>query len=290
MRRLVSNLTESMMVTYREFPSKDEGAFRIIALGDVVGRPGRDALKQRLKELRSNAQADLVIANAENAAGGAGIDAGTALEIRDTGVDLITLGDHAFQRKGSAEFLDKNSSWCIRPYNLPMDTTPGRGSCVWTAADGTRVALINLMGRVFMGGTTECPFRAVRRWLDSLGEHSSLITLCDMHAEATSEKWALGRYVDGELSLVVGTHTHVQTADAQVLPGGTGFITDLGMTGSNNGVIGMSSEVALNRFLGPKPAPYEIAPGVGILRGVIADIDRLSCRARALYLLECSTS
>jgi hypothetical protein len=274
-----------MMVKCREFPPKSEGVFRIIVLGDVVGRPGRAALKQYLRDLRSTARVDLVIANGENAAGGAGIDAGTAVEIRDSGVDLITLGDHAFQRKGSAEFLDKNSSWCIRPYNLPIDTTPGRGSSIWTAPDGTRVAVINLMGRVFMGGTTECPFRAVRSWLDSLGDRAGLITVCDMHAEATSEKWALGRYVDGELSLVVGTHTHVQTADAQVLPSGTGFITDLGMTGSNDGVIGMSSEVALKRFLGPKPAPYEIAPGEGILRGVVADIDRASCRASALYLL-----
>jgi len=273
------------MMGFRDFPPKSEGVFRIVVLGDVVGRPGRAALKQHLKNLRGRVRADLVIANGENAAGGAGIDAGTAVEIRDSGVDVITLGDHAFQRKGAAEFLDKNGSWCIRPFNLPADTTPGRGSCLWTAADGTRVAVINLMGRVFMGGTTECPFRAVRAWLDSFEDRAGLITVCDMHAEATSEKWALGRYVDGALSLVVGTHTHVQTADAQVLPGGTGFITDLGMTGSNDGVIGMSSEVALKRFLGPKPAPYEIALGEGRLRGVVADIDRVSGLAVALHLL-----
>lgn len=273
------------MVADRDFPEKRDNQFRVIMLGDVVGRPGRMALKQHLKDLRARAQADLVIANGENAAGGAGIDAGTAIEIRDSGVDIITLGDHAFQRKGSAEFLDKNSAWCIRPYNLPAETTPGRGCCVWAAPDGARVAVINLMGRVFMGGTTECPFRAVRGWIESLRDTAGLITVCDMHAEATSEKWALGRYVDSEVSLVVGTHTHVQTADAQVLPGGTGFITDLGMTGSNDGVIGMSSEVALKRFLGPKPAPYEIALGEGVLRGVVADIDRTSARATALYLL-----
>lgn len=269
----------------REIPAKQEGLFRIVVLGDVVGRPGRAALKQQLKDLRARTRADMVVANGENAAGGAGIDAGTATEIRDAGVDIITLGDHAFQRKGSAEFLDKNGSWCIRPYNLPSDTTPGSGSCVWTAADGTRVAVINLMGRVFMGGTTECPFRAVRGWVDSLANESGLITLCDMHAEATSEKWALGRYVDGELSLIVGTHTHVQTSDAQVLPKGTGFITDLGMTGSNDGVIGMSAEVALKRFLGPKPAPYEIALGDGRLSGIVADIDRVTTLAVALYLI-----
>ena len=147
------------------------------------------------------------------------------------------------------------------------------------------MAVINLMGRVFMGGTTECPFRSVRSWLDSFDDRAGLITVCDMHAEATSEKWALGRYIDGEVSLVVGTHTHVQTSDAQVLPGGTGFITDLGMTGSNDGVIGMSSEVALKRFLGPKPAPYEIALGEGRLRGVVADIDRASGHAIAVHLL-----
>jgi hypothetical protein len=140
------------------------------------------------------------------------------------------------------------------------------------------VHVINVMGRVFMGGATECPFRCVDGFLSEVAAKGPSITICDIHAEATSEKWAMGRYVDGRMSLVVGTHTHVQTADAQILPGGTGYLTDLGMTGSNTGVIGMDAQVALKRFLSPTPAPYQIAEGEGILHGVIADIDKATGR------------
>jgi metallophosphoesterase (TIGR00282 family) len=234
--------------------------------------------------LRRDSGADLVIVNGENAAGGAGIDAGTAREIREAGADVITLGDHAFQRKGSAEFLQNNSNWCIRPCNLPTDASPGKGSCIVEAAGGVRVAVLNLLGRVFISGTMECPFRAASRWLESLGSEPH-VTVCDFHAEATSEKWAMARHLDGKLSLLVGTHTHVQTSDAQVLPGGTGYISDLGMTGCPGGVIGMKSSVALARFLAPCPAPYEIAEGEGVLKGVIADIDRSTKRAVGVHLI-----
>lgn len=256
------------------FQDKSDADLRVIVLGDVVGRPGRQALNRSLRALKQRVSADLVIVNGENAAGGAGIDAGTALEIRSAGVDVVTLGDHAFQRKGANEFLDKNGEWCIRPYNLPSDTTPGKGWCSWRSPDGVTVHVVNLMGRVFMGGATECPFRCVDGFLSEISTKGPSITICDMHAEATSEKWAMGRYVDGRMSLVVGTHTHVQTADAQILPGGTGYLTDLGMTGANTGVIGMDAQVALKRFLSPTPAPYQIAEGEGILHGVIADIDK----------------
>jgi metallophosphoesterase (TIGR00282 family) len=266
-------------------PAKPDRSLRVIVLGDVVGRPGRTVLKDHLKAFRESVHADLVVVNGENAAGGAGIDPSTALEIRNAGADVITLGDHAFQRKGSAEFLDKNGSWCIRPINLPADTTPGVGSCAWQSKDGVRVCVVNVLGRVFMGGVAECPFRAMSSWLDTVAHDGPAITICDLHAEATSEKWAMGRHVDGKLSLLVGTHTHVQTSDAQVLPGGTAYITDLGMTGANTGVIGMDARVALNRFLGPKPAPYEIAEGEGIMHGVIADIDEVSRKAIAIYLV-----
>ncbi len=266
-------------------PTKPGHALRILVLGDVVGRPGRIALKSKLKGLREALLADLVVVNGENAAGGAGIDPSTALEIRSAGADVITLGDHAFQRKGSAEFLDKNGAWCIRPYNLPSDTTPGVGSCIWQGKDGVRVCVVNLLGRVFMGGVAECPFRAMSSWLDTVNQEGPAITICDMHAEATSEKWAMARYVDGKVSLLVGTHTHVQTSDAQVLPGGTGYLTDLGMTGANTGVIGMDAKVALRRFLGPTPAPYEIAEGEGVLHGVLADVDILSRKAVGIYLI-----
>ena len=132
---------------------------------------------------------------------------------------------------------------------------------------------MNLMGRVFMGGSIDCPFRGIDTLLKDLSSQGNALTICDFHAEATSEKWAMGRHTDGRLSLLVGTHTHVQTSDAQVLPGGTGYITDLGMTGSGTGVIGMDASVALRRFLSPTPAPYQIAEGPGVAHGVIADID-----------------
>jgi len=267
------------------FPHKSETSLRVIILGDVVGRPGRQALNRVVRPLRERASADLVVVNGENAAGGAGIDAGTALEIRSAGVDVVTLGDHAFQRKGVSEFLDKNGTWCIRPCNLPKDTTPGKGWCTWQSPRGVMVHIINVMGRVFMGSATECPFRCVDGFLAEVLAKGPAITICDIHAEATSEKWAMGRFTDGRMSLVVGTHTHVQTADAQILPGGTGYLTDLGMTGANTGVIGMDAQVALKRFLSPTPAPYQIAEGEGIVHGVVADINQVTGRTEWISLV-----
>ena len=256
-------------------PEKKDN-LRIVVLGDIVGRPGRQAIEKVVPTLKAKFHVDLVIANGENAAGGAGIDAGTALDIKKFGVDVITLGDHAFQRKGSVEFLNANSEWCIRPCNLPADTTPGKGWCTWTSQDGTVVRIVNVMGRVFMGGAIDCPFRCMDSVLKEWSSAGPAITICDVHAEATSEKWAMARHLDGRLSLLVGTHTHVQTSDAQILDGGTAYITDLGMTGSNTGVIGMDAQVALRRFLSPTPAPYQIAEGEGIAHGVMTDIDRKS--------------
>jgi metallophosphoesterase (TIGR00282 family) len=245
---------------------------RVLMLGDVVGRPGRKCIERSVRVIRERMAIDLVVANGENAAGGAGIDAGTAFDLQKAGVDIVTLGDHAFQRKGAPEFLDKNSSWCVRPLNLPQATTPGKGWTTWQRADGVSVVVANLMGRVFMNGSTGCPFAAIDSFLLEVRATGDSIAICDFHAEATSEKWAMGRFTDGRLSLLVGTHTHVQTADAQTLPGGTGYITDLGMSGSNSGVIGMAAHVALKRFTSPLPAPYEIAEGEGVLHGIVADI------------------
>ena len=269
----------------KSYPTKSQDTIRLICLGDVVGRPGRAALKSLLAPLKVHVGADVVIVNGENAAGGAGIDPGTAREIRSAGADVVTLGDHAFQRKGVAEFLNENSAWCIRPANFPAGSAPGKGECSVTLADGTTVNVMNVLGRVFISGTMECPFRAVTAWSERHARSESAITVCDFHAEATSEKYAMARHVDGKLSLLVGTHTHVQTADAQVLPGGTGYITDLGMTGNQHGVIGMKAEVALQRFLFPLPAPYQVEEGEGELRGVVADIDRRTRKAQAVYLV-----
>jgi len=259
-------------------PPKKSGV-RVLVFGDVVGRPGREALTRLVRPLKQQLEADVVIANGENAAGGAGIDAGTANEIRASGVDLITLGDHAFQRKGVSEFLDAQSGWCIRPYNLPPETTPGKGLCALSRPDGLVLHVGNLMGRVFMGGAIDCPFRGLDAMLAEIPASEQRLIIVDMHAEATSEKWAMGRHSDGRISLLVGSHTHVQTSDAQILPGGTGYITDLGMSGSPAGVIGMDSAVALKRFRSPTPAPYQIAEGEGMLHGIVADLDPASGRA-----------
>ncbi len=262
------------------------GVVRVIFLGDVVGRPGRSVIKDRLAGFREKISADIVIANGENAAGGAGIDSATAIELKNAGVDLITLGDHAFQRKGSAEFLDANSDWCIRPANLPQQTTPGKGLCRYRLPDfSVEIVLINLLGRVFISNVAESPFFEMDKFLNSEITTDGVITICDFHAEATSEKWAMARHTDGKLAMLVGTHTHVQTSDAQILPHGTAYITDLGMTGSPEGVIGMKSSVALNRFLSPRPAPYEIAPGEGVMRGVIADFCVETCKAKSIISL-----
>lgn len=252
-------------------PPRTSDTLRVAFLGDIVGRPGRTAVKESVSRLKSQLNLDLVIANGENAAGGAGIDAGTAQEIKAAGVDLITLGDHAFQRKGVNEFLDAQRSWCIRPLNHPQGT-PGVGWCIKEVTSGVSVLLINLIGRVFIGGPQVCPFRAVDEVLESERGKGAAVVIVDLHAEATSEKWAMARYLDGRASLLVGTHTHVLTADAQILPRGLGMITDLGMCGSNNGVIGMKSEVALKRFLTPTPAPYEVAEGATLVQGVVADL------------------
>ena len=246
---------------------------RILMLGDIVGRPGRKALEVGVRAAREKFGPDLVVVNGENAAGGAGIDPATALEIQKSGVDIVTLGDHAFQRKGSKDLLAAHSSWCIRPFNFPAASTPGRGWVSWRRSDDVVVVVANLIGRVFISGTAECPFRGLDKVLEETKELNPAVVICDFHAEATSEKWAMARYTDGRISLLVGTHTHVQTADAQVLPGGTGYITDLGMSGSSHGVIGMDTGVALRRFTSPLPAPYQIAEGDGTLCGVLADID-----------------
>jgi metallophosphoesterase (TIGR00282 family) len=271
--------SKSAAVIPSNVPGKTEEHLRLIVLGDVVGWPGRDAVCTVVPRLREQLAPDLVIVNGENAAGGAGIDAGTALEIKSAGVDVITLGDHAFQRKGVAEFLDKNGAWCIRPANY-AEGAPGTGFCVVEVRSGVKVLVTNLLGRIFINGTHTCPFRSIDALLAAQGASEAQIVVVDMHAEATSEKWSMARYLDGRASLLVGTHTHVQTADAQILPQGLGYVSDLGMCGSNAGVIGMKTEVALKRFLKPTPAPYEIAEGDALVTGIVADVSTTTRRAR----------
>lgn len=242
----------------------------VLFFGDVVARPGRGLIREHCMALRDRHKADLVIANGENAAGGTGIEAATAKELVDSGVDVITLGDHAWKWREARSFLESSSSFCIRPANYPAGA-PGRG---WTVYEwgSYKIGIINLIGRTFITSLVDCPFRVAEHLLSEELKDCDLI-LCDFHAEATSEKYALGRYLDGKIALLVGTHTHVATADAQILPRGTGYITDLGMCGCTEGVLGMDAGVAVERFMTGLPLAYKAAKGVAALSGIHARIN-----------------
>jgi 2',3'-cyclic-nucleotide 2'-phosphodiesterase len=245
-------------------------SIKILCFGDVVGKPGRLALKRNLQKLKSDYQANFVIANGENAAGGTGIDVGTATELFEAGIDLITLGDHAFQKKDFHNMLNREVSRIIRPANYAQGA-PGRGWAV-VEIQGVTVGVCNLLGRVFMGHLVDCPFAVADKLLAN-ELNQCVIKIVDFHAEATSEKIAMARFLDSRVSLIFGTHTHVQTADQQILSGGTGYITDLGMCGSNEGVIGMDSKTALKRFTTGLPHSYQIAEGEGFISGIVVSID-----------------
>lgn len=244
--------------------------FRIACFGDIVGRAGRAGLRKELKRLRSERNIDCVIANGENAAGGVGFDSECATELLGLGIDVITLGDHTWSKKDSRDLLTRRAATCIRPANYP-EGTPGAGSTVWTSPSGVKVGVMNLMGRVFMTPTLGCPFRKADELLAGALSGCDVI-VCDFHAEATSEKVAMGRYLDGRVSVVFGTHTHVQTGDERILPGGTAYITDLGMCGPIDSVIGMDPEVALSRFLTALPASYKPGRGDALLNGIVVEL------------------
>src|SRR5919197_1716458 len=219
---------------------------RVLVIGDVVARAGRVAVLERIRDLREQHAVDLALMNAENVAGGFSITASLAEELFAAGVDVMTSGNYIFDKREAAAYIERQPR-LLRPANYPA-ATPGRG--LWVGAvRGERVAVMNLMGRVYMPPTHDSPFAAPADLLARLDEDDVRVRVVDMHAEATSEKIALARYLDGRVSAVVGTHTHVQTADEQILPGGTGYITDLGMTGPHDGVIGMQTQIVIERFL-----------------------------------------
>lgn len=242
----------------------------ILCFGDVVGRTGRVALKLALPEIKARFSADFVVVNGENAAGGTGLDAGTARELFEAGADVLTLGDHVWQKKDLHAVLDRESDRMVRPANYAAGA-PGKG---WLIVErhGVKIGVFNIIGRVFMNLLLDCPFSAADTLLAGPLAGCRVI-IGDLHAEATSEKIAMGRYLDGRISLLFGTHTHVQTADETILPGGTAYITDLGMSGSADGVIGMDGEVALKRFLTGMPHAYKVAPGDGLLCGIAVQVD-----------------
>jgi metallophosphoesterase (TIGR00282 family) len=246
----------------------------VLMVGDIFGEPGRAALAKLLPRLREQHAIDFCVVNCENAAGGFGVTAAMAKQMLEQGADVLTSGNHIWDKREIVEFITKDNL-LLRPANFPAGT-PGVGH-VTIKCGPHRVAVVNLMGRVFMA-PIDCPFRKADEILPELRRETPII-LVDMHCEATSESQAMGWYLDGRVSAVVGTHRHVQTADERVLPGGTAYITDLGMTGPTEGVIGVDREAILQRFLTQMPVRFEPAKGPAALHGVVIAIEPESGRA-----------
>jgi metallophosphoesterase (TIGR00282 family) len=254
---------------------------KIAFLGDVVGKSGRRAAAYAIPRIRSGHGAELVIANAENSAGGFGIEKKGIDELLKAGVDFFTTGNHIWDKRQGIPLLDERDN-IVRPANYPGDA-PGRGSAVVPGTEG-RVGVINVQGRVFMP-PIDCPFRTVDRLLEEMPE-SVRVVLVDMHAEATSEKIAMGWHLDGKVSVVLGTHTHVPTADERVLPNGTAYVTDVGMTGPYDGILGVRKEAVIARFYDMRPKRFEVAKDDLRCDYVVADIDEDTGRTRTFEHLQ----
>ena len=251
---------------------------RIFFIGDIVGNPGRIAVRELLPDIMQRYAVDIVIANGENAAGGFGITPAIAEELIGLKIDVITSGNHIWDKKEIIDYI-KDKKWLLRPANYPEET-PGFGWSIIKTNANIKIGIINLCGRVFMDNL-DCPFRAAREIIKEIEQETPVIVL-DMHAETTSEKAAMGWFLDGSISAVIGTHTHVQTADERILPRGTAFITDAGMTGSINSVIGMQKEIVLERFLTQMPRKFEVATKDMVLQGVLVSIASKSGKAEAI--------
>ena len=255
---------------------------RILFLGDVVGKAGRLAVKQFLPKLKEELRLDAVLANGENAAGGIGMTCETMDELFAAGVDFITSGNHVWRHREIFSRLEKDRR-LIRPANYP-EGTPGRGHAILTLRDGRRIAVLNMLGTTYME-PLPCPFRTALGWVESPELEDVPVRLVDFHAEATSEKKTMGWALDGKVSAVLGTHTHVQTADAQILPHGTAYLTDLGMCGVEQSSLGMDFEIVLNRFLTKIPAAFKPAKGDISLNGAYLDINDITGRAREIRIV-----
>ena len=250
-------------------------------MADVVGHPGREAVKAILPELKRELRPNLTVLNGENSAGGFGLTAKIAAELKAAGADVITTGNHVFAQK---EFVTELATLdrVLRPANYPPPA-PGVGWCV-VEADGHQALVMNLLGRVFVDSPLDDPFRAADAILASHPE--ARIVFCDMHAEATSEKTAMGWYLDGRASAVVGTHTHIPTSDARVLPGGTAYVTDVGMVGPRDGCIGMDKDVVIQRFLSGVPNRFVVASGPVTFNSVLVNIDGSTGRATSIQRID----
>lgn len=256
---------------------------RILAIGDVVGRPGRRALRELLPSLRERYRPCFVVANAENVAGGSGITLDTARELLDAGCDCLTAGDHFFENPGIKDVIEQERR-VLRPANWSRHA-PGRGWGVFEGAGGLRLAVLNLIGRTFMRFTSDSFFDVADELIEKLRAETPLLAV-DFHAEATSEKLALGRYLDGRASFVFGTHTHVQTADERILPGGTAYITDLGMAGPHDSILGRDSDAITARLRTQVPMRFDVAKDDVRLCGAVATIDPTTGKALSIERLQ----
>ena len=252
---------------------------KLLFIGDIVGSPGRKALAELLPGLRAQHGLDVVVANGENSAGGNGITPDTAAEIYAAGVDVITCGDHLWDQKEVEILLDEEPRF-VRPVNYPAGT-PGQGSAVIERAGQPTVGVINAQGNTFMRGELDNPFRSVKEEVKKLAPVAPVILL-DFHAEATSEKIAMARMLDGHVSVVVGTHTHVQTADEFIFPGGTAFLCDAGFTGPHDSVLGREWEPVVERFLTSQPRRFPVAKDRVLLQGLMVEVDGATGKALTL--------
>lgn len=242
---------------------------KVLFIGDIFGEPGRRALARAVPRLVAQRQVDIVIGNGENAAGGFGITPELAEELFDLGLAVITTGNHAWDKKEILDYFPREPR-LLRPANYPSGV-PGNGSVVVESAGGEQLGVLQLMGRAYMP-TLDCPFQVAKKELAALKKRTVAV-IVDMHAEATSEKMAMGHYLDGEVVAVVGTHTHVQTADDQILPKGTAYLTDIGMTGPLHSVIGVKKELAIEKFLTGMPRRFEVASGPSVFCAVLLELD-----------------
>lgn len=253
---------------------------KVLFLGDIIGKPGRNALARNIDPLIRENEVDMVIANGENAAGGIGISPEICDTLLRMGIDIVTSGNHIFKKKEIIDYLDLESR-LLKPANYPPDT-PGKGYYIneIEKLGGLKVAVINICGRVFVD-YFDCPFRTVERIIEYVKKETPVI-IVDIHAEVTSEKVAMGWFLDGQVSAVIGTHTHIQTADERILPGGTAYITDTGMVGSRNSVIGVKKENIIKRFLTQMPQQFTVSKEDVWINGVVIDIDEKTGKAREI--------
>ncbi len=255
----------------------------ILCVGDIVGEPGRNLLEELLPKIAREFNLDAVIVNAENSAGGFGLTGKIADDLLAIGCDCLTLGDHVWDKREMTEYL-VNTSRVIRPANFPQGA-PGQGWSIIRTKAGEKIGVINLLGRVFMRYNVDCPFKTLKSIVETIRKETKII-IVDMHAEATSEKVAIGFYIDGEVSAVVGTHTHIQTADEKILPKGTAYITDLGMTGPYHSVIGQKKEYIIERFLTSMPNKFEVAAEDVIVCGAVIEVDEKTGLAKKITRIQ----